>query len=328
MSADAERRSRLLALKLRALVRGHLGLDADPEGTPETYGPGAVLVTNEAVWALVDGDATRCFGGALAWSLKHSRPLHLLVERDSGLLARRAAQFDLPVSVWHVEGTTLLPAVAEPHSPVIDPSAAHLHFVDLIASSGADPVVEHGVVVGEVRGLEMCRVVDDAHTGVARLEVGMGAHDREAFQMVHGDLPTEQALRQVIDAVLPHRSPGADPHPLNSFGAERMSRWTAIDDPGALGFASVVPADPPIVRTNLKDTVPCVAIGESDDGRALLAFVHGIDLDIVPFAVDAADRHGASRVVVVSRACDVVGPIRSMAASARMPVSFHEVDAK
>lgn len=328
MSADVERRSRLLALKLRALVRGHLGLDADPEGTPETYGPGAVLVTNDAVWVLVDGDATRSFGGALAWSLKHAKPLHLLVERDSGLLARRALQFDLPVSVWHVEGTTLLPAVAEPHASRVEPTAAHLHFVDLIASSGADPVVEHGVVLGEVRGLEMCRVVDDAHTGVARLEVGMGAHDREAFQMVHGDLPTEQALGQVIDAVLPHRSPGADPHPLNSFGAERMYRWNAITDPASLGFASIVPADPPIMRTNLKDTVPCVAIGDGTDGRAVLAFVHGIDLDIVPFALDAADRHGASRVVVVSRSRDIVGPIRSMAASAHLPVTFHEVDEK
>ena len=326
MSADVERRSRLLALKLRALVRGHLGLDADPEGTPETYGPGAVLVTDDAVWVLVDGDASRSFGGALAWSLRHGKPLHLLVERDSGLIARRARQFDLPVSVWHVEGTALLPAVAEPHPPIVEPSPAHLRFVDLIASSGADPVIEHGVVVGEVRGLEMCRVVDDPNTGVAHLEVGAGAHDREAFRMVHGDLPTEDALRRVIDAVLVRRTPGADPHPLNSFGAERMHRWAAIADPTAFGFGSIVPADPPIVRTNLKDAVPCVALGESADGRTLLAFVHGIDLDVVPFAVDAADRHGASRVVVVSRERDIVGPIRAMASSARIPVVFQWID--
>ena len=327
MSADAERRSRLLALKLRALVRGHLGLDVDPPSVPGSYGPGAVLVTDDAVWVLVDGDTTRSLGGALAWALKHSRPLHVLVERDSGIVARRARMFDLPITVWHVEGTTLLPAVPEPHLPAVEATGSHLHFVELIASAGADPVVEHGVVLGEVRGLEMCRVVDDATTGVARLEVGMGAHDREAFQMVHGDLPTEKALRQVIDAVLPHRSPGADPHPLNSFGAERLYRWRAIDDPAALGFDSVSPADPPVVRTNLKDTVPCVAVGESADGRALLAFVHGIDLDIVPFALDAADRHGADLVLVVSRMRDIVEPIRAMASAANIPVSFHGVDA-
>lgn len=326
MSADAERRSRLLALKLRALVRGHLGLDADPEGTPGTYGPGAVLITEDSVWVLVDGDPVRALGGAVAWSLKHGKPLHLLVESASGILVRRASMLDLPINVWHVDGTALLPAVAEPHLPVREASPAHLHFVDLIASAGADPVVEHGVVVGEVRGLEMCRVVDDADTGVARVEVGMGAHDREAFAMVHGDLPTEQALRQVIDAVLPHRSPGADPHPLNSFGAERLHRWRAINDPASFGFDSVVPADPSVVRTNLKDTVPCVAVGHSAGSRTLLAFVHGVDLDIVPFALDAADRHGASAVVLVSRDRDVVGPIRSMAAAARVPFSFRGID--
>ena len=325
MSADAERRSRLLALKLRALVRGHLGLDADPEGTPGTFGPGAVLVTADAVWVLVDGSAARSLGGALAWALKHGRPLHLLAEFDSGVLARRARYFDHPVSVWHVEGTSLLPAIAEPHLPIAEPSPAHLHFVDLIVAGGAEPVIEHGTVTGEVRGLEMCRVVDDAHTGVARLEVGMGAHDREAFAMVHGELPTEEAVRQVVEAVEQHRSPGADPHPLNTFGAERFHRWRAIADPASFGADSVVPADPPALRTNLKDPVPCAAIAESAVGRSLLTFVHGIDLDVVPFALDAADRHGVGSVVIVARERDIVASIRAMADVARTPVSFRPV---
>ncbi len=59
---------------------------------------------------------------------------------------------------------------------------------------GLHVCVEHGVLVGEVRGLEVCRVVDDPHLGTTRLEVGVGAHDREAFQMLHGDVPAIELL--------------------------------------------------------------------------------------------------------------------------------------
>ena len=78
------------------------------------------------------------------------------------------------------------------------PDTDEYYWVDLI---GLHVVNREGVVLGEVRGLEMCRVVDDSFTGEARVEVGLGAHDREAFAMVHGHLPTEDAMRQVITAV-------------------------------------------------------------------------------------------------------------------------------
>ena len=211
---DTERRSRLLALKLRALIREHLGLTGDPDGRVEVFAPGAAFITNDAVWLLIDGDAARSLGGVLAWGTKFELPIHLVVENDSGLLARRAALFDVDITVWHADERVLLPALAEPHLPTTQAKPEHLAFTELIQSSGADALVEHGIVVGEVRGLEMCRVVDDVVSGVARLEVGMGVNDREAFAMVHGELPTEQALRNVIDAVAIHREPGA-----NVYGA-------------------------------------------------------------------------------------------------------------
>ena len=73
------------------------------------------------------------------------------------------------------------------------------------------PNVEHGVVTGEVRGLEVCRVVDDPHTGAVRLEVGVGAHDREAFTIMHGDVPTVDALAGVV--ARRRRAPPARPRP-------------------------------------------------------------------------------------------------------------------
>jgi hypothetical protein len=183
-------------------------------------------------------------------------------------------------------------------------------------------VVEHGTVAGEVRGLEMCRVVDDETTGSPRLDVGMGRHDREAFALVHGHLPAPDALRQVIGAVLPHREPGADQHPLNQFGAERLLRWNAMQDPASVGCVSLLPAEPPVVRTNLKDAVPCVALGVDSSGASVaVTFAHGIDLDAVPSALDAADRLGAARAVLAVRARDITESTRVVAARSLRPVA-------
>ena len=322
MSEDSERRSKLLSLKLRALVRDHVGASEDIEGTPHVFAPGAAFVTSTEVWVLVENDPARALGGVLAWASQFELPVQLLVEKDSSVLARQASFFAHSVTVWHVDDRQLLPAVAEPHLAPIAPKLEHLEFVELIASSGAEPVVEHGVVVGEVRGLEMCKVVDDAYTGVARLEVGMGAHDREAFSMVHGDLPTEKALRQVIDAVLPHRSAGADPHSLNSFGVERLHRWNAQQNPAALGFDSIELLEPPVQRANVKDAVPCFAVGEKNGERTLLAFVHGVDLSVVPFAVDAAHMHQLTTVKIVARKRDVLPVIQRIAEKSSIAVGF------
>jgi hypothetical protein len=151
----------------------------------------------------------------------------------------------------------------------------------------------------------------------------MGVNDREAFAMVHGEMPTEQALRTVIDAVAIHREPGAMVHPFNQFGAERLHRWRALQNPQSVGFAFLQPANPPVKRTNLKDPVPCVAVGKTIDGQnAVAVFVNGVDLDVVPFAVDAADLHNVERSVVVARDQDVTPSLRRIADLSTVAVSF------
>ena len=69
-------------------------------------------------------------------------------------------------------------------------------------------------------GLEVCRVVDDPVSGEVRLEVGIGAHDRETFQMLHGDRPKVEALADVVRTVAAPREPALPPHPLKHLGAE------------------------------------------------------------------------------------------------------------
>lgn len=330
--ADSERRSRLLSLKLRALVRDHFA-DATDEVVADDldavpFPLGAALLSSTMAWLLVDDDAAGALGPSLAWVLSRQPSIttvHLLAEMGSGVLARRAQLLnsDISVKVWHINERDLLEALPEPPLPSVLASTTHLEFVAAIREAGADPLVEHGVVVGEVRGLEICRVVDDAHTGAVRLEVGTGAHDREAFALVHGDVPTKDALANVVGAVRAHRVDGAPPHPLNSFGAERLLRAKAIEEPSRVGCCSVVAAEPPVVRKNVKDAVPCVAIGEEPDGtRHVLVFVAHVDLDVVPFALDAWHRlDPTAHVTVVMREKDKVASIQRLANLGIVPVN-------
>lgn len=326
-SADAERRSRLLSIKLRALLREHLG--TDDVGEPSVFSPGAAIVSADAVWFLVEGDASRSLGPCLAVALKIARAdavINVLAERDTGILARRAPHFGRNIRVWHVDDRMMLPAVEEPFLPRQAARPEHLAFAPLIEKCGASVVVEHGIVVGEVDGLEICRVVSDATTGETRLEVGVGAHDREAFAMVHGHLPTEDALRNVFSSVEQHRREGADPHPLNTFGAERLMRARAIAHPESIGMEMLRPDEPPVQRLNIKDAVPCVASGIDSTGAEVVAtFVHGADLDAVTFAVDAQQYlNSSARIVLVARPADVTPSIRALAELCTLPVNIVE----
>lgn len=211
----------------------------------------------------------------------------MLAERETGLLARRAAAFRVPITVWHVDGRSLQPAEAAPLVAPPSPAPAHLALVPVIEAGGATPVVEHGVVTGEVRGLEVCRVVDDRAGGHARLEVGVGVHDREAFALIHGDVPAVDALAGVVDSVTRNRGNGGA-HALDRLVPERLLRWRLERDPAAIGLDSIAPTEPPVPRPNVKDRAPCSARGRRADGSAVVIVCSvGVDLDLIPYATDA-----------------------------------------
>lgn len=323
--ADPQRRAALVDIKLRALVREHLGHDiGDVTATaPVPFGRGAARVIDETAWVLLSEQPERSLGGALAWAMRHAAAgdLAIIAESATGVLARRAELFDLPITIWHAVERMLIPAVVEPYPEAGPLDPAHDELRSLIEEGRAEPLVEHGVLVGEVRGLEVCRVVTDAATGEVRLEVGVGAHDREAFLMIHGGRPTVEALADVVASVELHRREGAPYHPLNKLGAERFLRWMALQDPQRVGAASLAAAAPPVLRTNVKDPVPAVAVGTTIDGGPLVVVTStGIDLDLVPFALDAREMHSPDadlHLVVPER--DASPVTRALAAAARRP---------
>jgi hypothetical protein len=337
-STNDDRRSRLLGIKLRALVGEHLGrsVESEPEGIPR----GAALADDGAAWVLVDGPAARSLGAALAWSIRHdATSLHLVAEHDTGLLARRAQRFAFPITVWYPQDRVLLPVVAEPLVGSPAPLPEHLELVPVIEAAGATANVEHGVVVGEVRGLEVCRVVDHPTVGHfaelgdidiapppgsvsddgVLLEVGVGSNDREAFRLLHGDIPTVEALAAVVDSVLAHRSADAPQHPLNRLGQERYLRWRLEQEPALVDMTSVTPAGPPQPRPNLKDPIPCVARGIGTDGsEAIIVCSVGVDVDLVGFVADVQEMADAP-VIVALRARDAVPITRELLALLAAP---------
>ena len=227
--------------------------------------------------------------------------LHLLADAASGVLARRAELFEPTPTVWAVDGRTVTPATPDPL--VVDaavPAPTTEEFALLLADAGADVVREHGVVAGEVLGLEVARVVVD-DDGAAALEVGVGRHDREAFQMIHGDLPTRDALALVIDAVRENRRAGAEAHPLGRLAMERWARSILVARPDLVGAARLEPVAPVLPRDSVKDVMAACLLGEDTDGQPLVvACSVGIDLDLVPTAAEMRQLHAPEARLVLA----------------------------
>ena len=303
--------------KLRVLVSGRWpGADPELGGFPG----GAVARHNATGWVLAHERPERALGGALAWGRRAGvRELHVLADRGTSLLARRASLFASPPRVWRVDGRITEPATPAPMEgePVLAPDVSA--FVPIIVAAGADPVAEHGVLRAEVLGLEVARVVAD-HEGT-RLEVGVGAFDREAHRMVHGDQPTAQALAAAVAAVVDVRRPGAPTHQVNQLAGERWMRAILVRRPELVGAASLTPVPSPVVRTDLRQLAPAPAAGVDLDGRPLVVVCStGIDVDLVPAAADArlTDARDARLVLVVPEVDD--HPVtRALAEALREP---------
>lgn len=289
-SLDPERRRRLFAAKLRALVRTLAGEAVAAGARDVPFGPGAGLVAGAEGWVLAVDRAERSLGPALLWARRHGvARLAVLVddsaeEGTAGVLARRAGLFADPPVVLAVAGSAAHVAVpARPMVfPELDPAVAAM--AERIRAAGADPVPDDGTLVAEVNGLEVARVEVDADG--PWLDVGVGRNDRLAHRMLHGGHP-EPALARVVAEVAAHRRPGAPGHPLNRMARERWLRHEVIARPSLVGARRLTALPSPLRRRDLRDPVPAPAHGDDDEGRPIVVVCStGVDPDLVPVAAD------------------------------------------
>ena len=323
---------------LRAAHERHSVGARAANATDVDLGNYAAVMFDTALWVsatplLPDAARPGVLGAALAWVVRSavegaSRVVIVdnLDEARAGIAARRAAYFDIPIDVLGVHGAaasaahdTVAPAE---HAAVISPRREHLECARALATPGAEIVVEHGVVSLEVAGLEVARVGDEA--GQSIVSIGVGAHDRETFRMLHGTTATPEQLRDVVRTVERHRSPGAPSHPLNLLAPERAMRSRATSNPQSIGLRSLAAVEPPVPRANVKDGVPCCAVGrDTNDADTVVVFVAGVDLDAVPFAADARDRHArGAQLLIVAPSRNIVPLQERIAGKLREPARF------
>lgn len=320
MATDVSRRHELLAAKLAGLVRARWG-DAAAAGERGPFTGGATLRHGSVGWVLAEEQPERALGGALAWALRRDvDELHVLAAGAAGVLARRATYVDKPPQVWTVRGVELEPAQPEPWPEpreVGDTADGYLEDFEL---AGVDPVEEHGVLLAEVLGLEVGRVVSGPD-GEIRLEVGVGRHDRDAHKQMHAAVDPRHALVRTAELVRRMRTADAPPQPANQLSPERWLRAVVVANPALVDAAHLEPAAPALPRSDLRTPAPAPAVGADLDGAPVVVVCStGIDLDLVPAAADARARHApAAPLVLVVPAGDDHPITRELAGRLRPP---------
>jgi hypothetical protein len=299
---DPDRRRALDATRLNALVAAHA-----PDAPRElvTFAGGVALVGDRDLWVL-PVDAGR-LGAVLAWvdSVAADREFDVVTD-EAALTARRVRGLDPAVRVWQISGRSLVTAEAAPITPAPDPPDAP-ELVTALRAAGLDVVTEYGVVTGEVKGLEVARIVPG--DPAPHLVIGVGVFDQGAFSALHADRALDGVddrdrlvadLVAVRDRIASHRGPGADPHLANRLVRPRWLRAAALAAPHLVGLRSLQPVPLPDPRGGLNEHAPAAALGRDASGASALAvFSVGVDLEMVPIASDLLAAHRAERVLLV-----------------------------
>ena len=279
-----ERLDHLRQVKLRTLVGDRWGRRRAETSMARAIPGGAVLVEGSAshAWVLIDdGEPTRLGPGLLVSASRGVRSLDVLVDGSpsaAGIVARRAAYLS-GVQVWQVHGRLVEPA--SPAAVLPDHDAPRHETVALLEAHGLEAVFEHGVLRGEILGLEVARTVGD------RLEVGVGRYDRSARIEMRPGEDVDSALEEAAAAVRGLRRPDAPPHPANTLARSRWLRSLVCSNPEMIGLASVSSVAPPLPWFDLTEVASSPAVGTTKSGERVVAvFSVGVDPDLVPTAAD------------------------------------------
>lgn len=315
---EPARRAALVQAKLNALARDGLGIDpsqAEVVGFPA----GAALVSAGRAVVYVADDMMMPLGAAAVWAAGRDVAQVDLILDDAGtagIAARQAAALRHPVAVWLTRASTLTPAepavaVAGAEAP-LDPAV-----VAAIERAGASVVVEAGVVVGEVAGLEVARVVV-ADGGRPTVRVGVGVYDQEAHAVLHPGDTAGAGLAEVVTRVAGLRRPGAPGHLINRLARERWLRWRVLQEPGLVGATELVALPGLVIQRGLHHSLPAAAIGTGQAGTRLLAvFAVGVDPQVIAVAADHLAVHGGAAGPGIDEVVLVLPPAHTHPALAR-----------
>ena len=183
-------------------------------------------------------------------------------------------------------------------------------------------VVEAGLVLAEVNGLEVARAVvgDD---GADRIEVGVGLYDRVGHNVMSAGRPIDRTLADVVARVAAVRQPAAGAHAFNRLCRERWLRTALVAEPALVGLVDLRPIDPLPPRASLLDVCAAPALGTDVDGSAVLVMASaGIDPGLAVSTSAIAQREDPRRIVVALPSRDRLAPIERLLTRLRWPVEM------
>jgi hypothetical protein len=323
---DDERRSTLRQAKLAAIVRDRFG-DGSSVVTG-TFPSGATLLRGDRAWVLVQELTPRSAGGPLLWASRQGATSVELIVDDPVAnpvvvadVARRLRRFDLGATCWRTDGGELVEIDPGPIPAVLDPPPDVDTLVEILRAADLEVVVEHGIVRGEVLGLEVARVASDGESGT-HLDVGVGKFDQVAAAMMYAEKSTADALDIVAGVVRSLRFPGAPPHPVRDLCRERWVRSAVTAAPDLVGVSSLTSIETTVPRDNLRDAHPALAWGQA----TVVASTHGVDVDLLPLAADVRERVDPGAELVVVSAATMPPALLALAGHLPGGVRFVEID--
>jgi len=269
----------------------------------------------------------KTFGSAMVWASKVGvSRITLMVDpvADPGAMARLAGSLSVPVAVMAVDETSLSVARASSPPALIPAPDGVGGGVATLAAAGLDIRTDHGEIVGEFLGLEVARVVPSPEGG--DINVGVGAIDREANRVLHGDSPIDDLLRRVIAQVATHRRAGAEPHPLGTMARERWLMRVILEDPSQVGLPDLHEMQSTIPRHGLRTSAPAAAVCRSADRATVVVATTGVDVGLVGVVADLIAREDPQQVLIVA-VPPVLDAIRGALALMRVSLEHAEVAA-
>lgn len=295
MALSDEQRAGLVLSQLGALVRDLTGAACDPVA----IGASAAVVVDDVAHLLSPTASPASLAGAVSWALRQDASgVVLFVDDLGGDLARMATYLSMPVEVRAVQGAssvTVPPAPFPEHVERTSDPALEAQLRD----AGLEVVVEDGIVRGEVRGLEVARLVvwpvESGGDGALHLEAGVGRFDRDAVAAMHQGEPPSTTLARSVAMVRAERVPSGGTHPLSRLARERWLRRSLIEDPAQVGASELEAVETTVRRDSVRDVSPAAAVGVTTDGAnradgvgspVVVVCSTGVDLSLVPVAAD------------------------------------------
>lgn len=322
MSLDAERLGNLARIKLEGLVRRAF---PDVTSPAESFNAGVGIAHGDRAFVHLIEDAPSPMAAALAWGARRdASELHVIVDAPDHVLTLQARGLHPSPTVWQAVEIDLRPMVDTGPVTALDVPDVVVAQVPVLEAAGCDVVIEHGLIIGEILGVEVARIAVEVD-GRAQVRVGVGLYDQEAHALVHAGAGVAERLDQVVAEVRRHRNAQAGPHPLNRIARERWLRSVVVDDPSLLGLDTLAPEAPLVPRSGIHEQRPVAARGTRGDTQVLVVCSTGIDLDLVPMAAAHIGHDRPDEVVLVLPARDHHEIIGRMAGRLAVPASLTSV---